>query len=182
MSAEPAAARGAPAAGPVRVPAPAIRGFIGDALAAVQRPAGDAARIAELMTEADLTGADAHGVFRLPQYVRRLRAGGVNLLIPNPRDMPGFIKELMKYQVNAFPAVNTLYNGLLHSPGFDQVDFSKLKISNGGGMAVSQALTRIIGVDVPLLGEVPIDMRLREAGDDGLPVVLAAPRAPAAFR
>ncbi|MBI5129483.1 MAG: long-chain fatty acid--CoA ligase [Rhodopseudomonas palustris] len=71
-------------------------------------------------------------------YLLGMRAGGVNLLIPNPRDMPGFIKELMKYQVNSFPAVNTLYNGLLHSPGFDKVDFSKLKISNGGGMAVQR--------------------------------------------
>ena len=47
-----------------------------------------------------------------------MRAGGVNLLIPNPRDMPGFIKELAKYKVNSFPAVNTLYNGLLNTPGF----------------------------------------------------------------
>jgi long-chain acyl-CoA synthetase len=73
-------------------------------------------------------------------FLLGMRAGGVNLLIPNPRDMPGFIKELMKYQVNCFPAVNTLYNGLLNSPGFDQVDFSKLKISNGGGMAVQRAV------------------------------------------
>src|SRR3954463_5765516 len=73
-------------------------------------------------------------------YLLGVRAGGVNLLIPNPRDMAGFIKELTKYQVNSFPAVNTLYNGLLHSPGFDQLDFSKLKISNGGGMAVQRAV------------------------------------------
>jgi len=59
-------------------------------------------------------------------------------LIPNPRDMPGFIKELMKYQINSFPAVNTLYNGLLNSPGFDKVDFSKLKTSFGGGMATQK--------------------------------------------
>jgi long-chain acyl-CoA synthetase len=71
-------------------------------------------------------------------YLLAVRAGGVNLLIPNPRDMAGFIKELAKYQVNSFPAVNTLYNGLLHSPGFDKLDFSKLKISNGGGMAVQR--------------------------------------------
>jgi long-chain acyl-CoA synthetase len=71
-------------------------------------------------------------------FLLAVRAGGVNLLIPNPRDMTGFIKELMKYQVNSLPAVNTLYNGLLHSPGFDKVDFSKLKISNGGGMAVQR--------------------------------------------
>ena len=73
-------------------------------------------------------------------FLLAVRAGGVNLLIPNPRDMPGFIKELKKYQVNSFPAVNTLYNGLLNSPGFDEVDFSKLKISNGGGMAVQRAV------------------------------------------
>jgi long-chain acyl-CoA synthetase len=71
-------------------------------------------------------------------YLLALRAGGVNLLIPNPRDMAGFIKELAKYQINSFPAVNTLYNGLLHSPGFDKIDFSKLKMSNGGGMAVQR--------------------------------------------
>ena len=71
-------------------------------------------------------------------YLLAMRAGGVNLLIPNPRDMAGFIKELMKYQVNSFPAVNTLYNGLLHHPEFGKIDFSKLKLSNGGGMAVQR--------------------------------------------
>ena len=75
-------------------------------------------------------------------FLLAMRAGGVNLLIPNPRDMPGFIKELMKYQVNSFPAVNTLYNGLLNSPGFDKVDFSKLKTSFGGGMAVQEAVAK----------------------------------------
>src|SRR5271169_6302986 len=73
-------------------------------------------------------------------YLLAVRAGGANLLIPNPRDMTGFIKELMKYQVNAFPAVNTLYNGLLHHPDFGKIDFSKLKISNGGGMAVQRSV------------------------------------------
>jgi len=61
-----------------RVPAPAIRAFITDALRAVGLPADDAAKVAELMVETDLAGADAHGVFRLPHYVKRLRAGGVN--------------------------------------------------------------------------------------------------------
>ena len=65
-----------------RVPAAAIGSFIAEALAKMGLPEADAERVAELMTEADLTGADAHGVFRLPQYVRRLRAGGVN---PRPR-------------------------------------------------------------------------------------------------
>jgi long-chain acyl-CoA synthetase len=71
-------------------------------------------------------------------YLLGMRAGGTNLLIPNPRDMAGFIKELTKYQVSFFPAVNTLYNGLLNTPGFDKLDFSKLKISNGGGMATQK--------------------------------------------
>src|SRR4030088_2475125 len=61
-----------------RVPAAAIAGLVEDALIKVGLPAPDAAKVAELMTEAALTGADAHGVFRLPQYVRRLKAGGVN--------------------------------------------------------------------------------------------------------
>src|SRR3954452_10482776 len=71
-------------------------------------------------------------------YLLGARSGGVNLLIPNPRDMGGFIKEVMKYQVNIIPAVNTLYNGMMHHPDFSKIDFSKLKISNGGGMAVQR--------------------------------------------
>jgi long-chain acyl-CoA synthetase len=73
-------------------------------------------------------------------FLLGVRAGSTNLLIPNPRDMAGFVKELMKYQVNFFPAVNTLYNGLLNTPGFDKIDFSKLKISNGGGMATQKSV------------------------------------------
>jgi len=71
-------------------------------------------------------------------YLFAVRAGGCNLLIPNPRDIAGLIKELMKYQVNGFPAVNTLYNALMQHPDFKKIDFSKLKISNGGGMAVQR--------------------------------------------
>jgi LDH2 family malate/lactate/ureidoglycolate dehydrogenase len=65
-----------------RFAAAAVESFVSAALTAVGLPAADAAKAAQLMTEADLTGADAHGVFRLPQYVRRIRAGGVN---PRPR-------------------------------------------------------------------------------------------------
>ncbi|MCX7312404.1 MAG: Ldh family oxidoreductase [Hyphomicrobiales bacterium] len=61
-----------------RVSAAAIAALIADAMVAVGMPSADAAKVAELMLEADLTGADAHGVFRLPQYVRRIKAGGVN--------------------------------------------------------------------------------------------------------
>src|SRR3954452_22085920 len=71
-------------AGSGRIAARAVEAFITDTLTTVGLPAGDAAKAAELMLEADLTGADAHGVFRLPQYVRRLRGGGMNAT-PNIR-------------------------------------------------------------------------------------------------
>jgi L-2-hydroxycarboxylate dehydrogenase (NAD+) len=61
-----------------RIAAPAITGLIAESLAKAGLPAADAGKVAELMCEADLTGADAHGIFRLPQYVKRLRAGGIN--------------------------------------------------------------------------------------------------------
>jgi long-chain acyl-CoA synthetase len=64
--------------------------------------------------------------------------GGTNLLITNPRDMPGFIKELAKYKFTAITGVNTLFNGLLNTDGFSDLDFSHLKISLGGGMAVQR--------------------------------------------
>ncbi|MBV7538813.1 long-chain-fatty-acid--CoA ligase [Duganella sp. sic0402] len=68
------------------------------------------------------------------------RVGALNILIPNPRDIGGFVKELAKYKFNMFPAVNTLYNALLNHPEFAKLDFSGLKICNGGGMAVQQAV------------------------------------------
>jgi len=67
------------------------------------------------------------------------RLGMANLLIPNPRDIPGFVKTLAKHRVNMFPAVNTLFNALANDPDFARLDFSDLVISNGGGMAVQQA-------------------------------------------
>jgi long-chain acyl-CoA synthetase len=68
------------------------------------------------------------------------KTGGMNILIPNPRDIPGFVKELAKYPVTVFPAVNTLYNALLNNPDFSKLDFSSYKICNGGGMAVQQSV------------------------------------------
>ncbi len=62
--------------------------------------------------------------------------GQANILIPNPRDLPAVIKELRKYQPGFFPAVNTLFNALVHNEEFRQLDFSKLKMAMGGGMAV----------------------------------------------
>jgi long-chain acyl-CoA synthetase len=69
-----------------------------------------------------------------------MRLGGMNLLIPNPRDMAGFVKQLGKYRINIFPAVNTLYNGLLNNADFAKLDFSSYRVCNGGGMAVQQSV------------------------------------------
>jgi long-chain acyl-CoA synthetase len=69
-----------------------------------------------------------------------IRIGAMCLLIPNPRDIPGFVRELSKYPFNMLPAVNTLYNALLNNADFAKLDFSNLKAANGGGMAIQRAV------------------------------------------
>lgn len=69
-----------------------------------------------------------------------VRTGSVCLLIPNPRDIPKLIAELSKYKVSYFPAVNTLFNAMLNHKDFSMIDWSHLKASIGGGMAVQQAV------------------------------------------
>ncbi|KIQ96146.1 long-chain fatty acid--CoA ligase [Lysobacter sp. A03] len=69
-----------------------------------------------------------------------MKFGGLNHMITNPRDMPGFVKELKKVPFTAITGVNTLFNGLLNTPGFDEVDFSKLRLTLGGGMAVQRSV------------------------------------------
>jgi long-chain acyl-CoA synthetase len=71
-----------------------------------------------------------------------MRTGALNILIPNPRDMEGTVKELAKYRINIFPGVNTLFNGLVNRADFAKLDFSGLAISNGGGMAVQEAVAK----------------------------------------
>ena len=65
-----------------------------------------------------------------------MSSGGHNVLIPNPRDIPGFVKELGKYRFHVFPGLNTLFNGLLNNDDFRKLDFSNLLLTLGGGMAV----------------------------------------------
>ena len=72
-----------------------------------------------------------------------MRMGGCNILIPNPRDIPAMLKELSRQKFHSFPAVNTLFMALANHPDFDKVDWSSLKISVGGGMAVQQATARL---------------------------------------
>ena len=72
-----------------------------------------------------------------------MHTGGKNILIPNPRDLAGTLKELAKHKFHNFPAVNTLFNGLAHHPDFGSVDWSHLKVSVGGGMAVQGAVAKL---------------------------------------
>ena len=69
-----------------------------------------------------------------------LRLGARNILITNPRDFLGFVAELKKYKFFFISGVNTLFNALLHTPGFESLDFSELRISLGGGMAVQRVV------------------------------------------
>ncbi|WP_028220095.1 long-chain fatty acid--CoA ligase [Paraburkholderia oxyphila] len=71
-----------------------------------------------------------------------MRTGGLAVLIPNPRDIAGMIKDLQGYSITTFPAVNTLYNAILNHPDFDKLDFSHLLVANGGGMAVQEAVAK----------------------------------------
>jgi long-chain acyl-CoA synthetase len=72
-----------------------------------------------------------------------LRTGGKVILIPNPRDLPAVLKELSKHKFHSFPAVNTLFNGLANHPDFGKVDWSNLKVSVGGGMAVQGTVAKL---------------------------------------
>jgi long-chain acyl-CoA synthetase len=73
-------------------------------------------------------------------YLLNFRMGGLTILIPNPRDIPGTIKALKGFKVHMFPAVNTLYNALVNDPTFKDLDMSDLRVSNGGGMAVQKVV------------------------------------------
>ena len=69
-----------------------------------------------------------------------MKAGGCNILITNPRDIPGFVKELRKLKFTMFTGVNTLFNALMNHPDFTKIDFSRLRVALGGGMAVQKAV------------------------------------------
>lgn len=98
--------------------------------------------ILPLMTEGEeivVTALPLYHIFALTaNCLTFFTLGGTNLLITNPRDMPNFVKELSKYRFSAITGVNTLFNGLLNTPGFSELDFSSLKMSLGGGMAVQR--------------------------------------------
>ncbi|MCA1714477.1 MAG: long-chain fatty acid--CoA ligase [Gammaproteobacteria bacterium] len=95
----------------------------------------------KLGEEIIITALPLYHIFALTaNYLVFTTLGGLNYLISNPRDMPGFVKELRKVPFTAITGVNTLFNGLLNTPGFDRVDFSHLHLTLGGGMAVQRAV------------------------------------------
>jgi long-chain acyl-CoA synthetase len=101
-----------------------------------------------------ITALPLYHIFSLTvNCLSMLVEGGCNILITNPRDIPGFVKELSKHRFTMITGVNTLFNALLHNPDFAKLDFSPLKLALGGGMAVQQAVAekwkKITGV--PLL-------------------------------
>lgn len=86
-----------------------------------------------------VTALPLYHIFALTaNFFTFFKYGGTNLLITNPRDMPGFVKELKGFPFTAITGVNTLFNGLLNTPGFAELDFSTLNLSLGGGMAVQR--------------------------------------------
>jgi len=96
-----------------------------------------------------LAGETAIIITALPLYhifsltvncLNMMKVGGLNVLITNPRDIPAFVKELGKHPYNIITGVNTLFNAFLNNPEFNKLDFSKVKICVGGGMAVQKAV------------------------------------------
>jgi long-chain acyl-CoA synthetase len=91
--------------------------------------------------EVVITALPLYHIFALTgSCLLNMRIGAHNILITNPRDLPGFVKELARHPFSTIAGVNTLFNGLLNTPGFAALDFSRLKLALGGGMAVQRAV------------------------------------------
>ena len=92
-------------------------------------------------TEIIITALPLYHIFALTaNCLTFIYLGGTNILITDPRNMPGFVKELSRHRFTSITGVNTLFNALLHTEGFADLDFSSLKMTLGGGMAVQQAV------------------------------------------
>lgn len=108
-------------------------------VANLEQASGFLDKFLEEGTENVVTALPLYHIFALTaNFFVFFKHGGTNLLITNPRDMPNFVKELAKFPFTAITGVNTLFNGLLNTPGFAELDFSNLKLSLGGGMAVQR--------------------------------------------
>lgn len=112
-----------------------------------------------------------------------LKNGGMNLLITNPRDMNAFIDILKKYKITLFTGLNTLFNGLMNHPRIGEVDFSKLRVTSAGGMALQKVVaerwhkltgnlpTEGYGLSEtsPVLSANPLDPKFNKIGTIGIP-------------
>ncbi|TMP39399.1 long-chain-fatty-acid--CoA ligase FadD [Pseudoalteromonas rubra] len=111
----------------------------GNMVANLEQVSGCLDKVLDKGREVVITALPLYHIFALTaNCLTFMKYGGHNILITNPRDMPGFVKELAKYPFTAITGVNTLFNGLLNTPGFADLDFSTLKMSLGGGMAVQR--------------------------------------------
>ena len=111
----------------------------GNMIANMQQASAWIKNVVEDGKEVIITALPLYHIFSLTaNCLTFMKVGALNYLITNPRDMPGFIKELQGLRFTAITGVNTLFNGLMNTPGFEQIDFTPLKLSLGGGMAVQQ--------------------------------------------
>ncbi|PHI37953.1 long-chain-fatty-acid--CoA ligase [Pseudoalteromonas sp. GCY] len=111
----------------------------GNMVANLEQVSGCLDKVLDKGKEVVITALPLYHIFALTaNCLTFMKYGGHNILITNPRDMPAFVKELSKVPFTAITGVNTLFNGLLNTPGFADLDFSTLKMSLGGGMAVQR--------------------------------------------
>jgi len=114
---------------------------------ALQSEAWNAPALSSIPAHEQYTGICALPLYHIFAFtvnmMLTLRMGGKTILIPNPRDIPGVLKELGKHTFHSFPAVNTLFNALANHPDFDTVNWKNLKVSLGGGMAVQHAVAHL---------------------------------------
>jgi len=111
----------------------------GNMTANMQQASAWIRNVVEENKEVIITALPLYHIFSLTaNCLTFMKVGALNYLITNPRDMPGFVKELQGLRFTALTGVNTLFNGLMNTPGFERIDFSSLKLSLGGGMAVQK--------------------------------------------
>ncbi len=111
----------------------------GNMIANMQQASAWIENVIEDGQEVIITALPLYHIFSLTaNCLTFMKVGALNYLITNPRDMPGFVRELQGLRFTAITGVNTLFNALMNTPGFEQIDFSNIKLSLGGGMAVQQ--------------------------------------------
>ncbi len=113
----------------------------GNLVANLQQASAWLSPVSKPAEETIITALPLYHIFSLTaNCLTFMKVGGHNILITNPRDMPGFVKELGKVRFTGISGVNTLFNGLLHTPGFERLNFSALKLCLSGGMALQRAV------------------------------------------